>query len=156
MLQFVAAGLLQHGVISMKGRTDCKAFVSGGRLNIGAAKGRGFEKLSVRNTVQCASTGHREIFHWDAVVELIQQVEEDLFKTVLHSKSQIHVTLGNLGVRPPWLAKLFLHPIREMARQADSPIRKNLHSLIAAERLEIAEVELEASVPCAHDPTDLA
>ena len=37
--------------------------------------------------------------------KLIQQVEEDFFKALLHGESQVHVALRNFGVRLARLAE---------------------------------------------------
>ena len=40
-------------------------------------------------------------------MELIQQMEEDLFKAVLQRKRQVHIALSNFGVRAARLPNSF-------------------------------------------------
>src|SRR5882672_11402217 len=82
-------------------------------------------------------------------------MEKYLFETILHGISQVHVTLGNFGVRFAWCTKAFFHAIREMPRQPHGSVGQHAHSLIASQWLEVVEVKLKTSVSKDGNLTDL-
>ena len=140
---------------SVQRGADGQALVPGGGLNVRAAKWCLIEDLAVRDAVQRASTRHGEIFDRDLLMQLIEQMEEDFFETMLQGEGQVHVALRNLGMRPARLAKQLFHAIGEMARQSHRAVGQHLHALIAAERLEITQVELEAAILGRNDLANL-
>src|SRR5579859_791547 len=54
------------------------------------------------------------------------------------------------------LAKKSLHSMREVPGQLNGPVGQHLHALIAAQWLEITQVELKPAALCGDDPVDLA
>src|SRR6266567_6196330 len=82
-------------------------------------------------------------------------MEEHFFEAVLQSESQIHIALRDLAMRAARLAESLLHKVREMARQFHRSVRQDLHSLIAAQRLEVAQVKLETAILWRHNFADL-
>src|SRR5579859_1346455 len=104
------------------------------------AKWRAIEDLSVGHAVEGASARKGDVFERNALMQLIQQMEEYLLELMLESERQIHVTLRDFRVRLARLAKQFLHAIGEMTCEFDSAVGQDLHSLIAAQRFEVAEI----------------
>src|SRR5579872_2381595 len=82
-------------------------------------------------------------------------MEEYLFEAVLHGESEIHVTLGDFRVRLAGLTKQFFHARGIVAGKLHGSIRENLHSLIAAKRLEIPEIQKESVIFWRDDFGDL-
>src|SRR5467141_2388371 len=130
----------------VQGRANRQTFIARCRLDIGAAKWRAIEQLAVRNAVESASARHRQIVTRGSLVQPVQKVEEYFLEPVLHCECEIHVALRNLRVRTAWLSEEFLEAIGEMTSQADRAIGQNLHALIAAQRLEVGEIKLEATI----------
>ncbi len=79
----MAAGLLEHGMIGVQRGADREAFISGRGLDVGAAKRRVVEELAVGDTVEGAASGHGEVVERNVLVQMIQQVKENFFKTML-------------------------------------------------------------------------
>ena len=131
-LQFVTAGLLQNGMISVKRGADGQAFIAGCGLDVGAAEGRLVEQLAVGDTVERATSGHGEIIARNLPVQVVQLMKKDFFEALLQGKCQIHVALRDFGMRLARFSEQLLHTIRKMASQADRAIGENLHAGIAA------------------------
>src|SRR5215471_695372 len=146
MIHLLAARLLQHRVIGVQRSSNGKPFVACRRLNPGAAERRTAKKFSIRHAVQSASACHGQIFLSNSSMQFVEEVKEDLLEAVLHGVREIHVSLGDIGV---WLAgstKQLFHLLGKMPRKTHGSIRQYLHPLIAAERLEVAQVQLKIPV----------
>src|SRR4030088_3139329 len=73
-------------------------------------------------------------------------MKHNLFEAVLQCEGKVHVALSDFGMSAPRLAEQFLHAIREMTSQANRSIGQDLHALIAAERLKIAEIQFKTAI----------
>ena len=99
MLQLMSPRLLENGMVGVQRGADGQAFVSSSRLNVGSAKRRAFEEFAVGNTIESASSGHRQVIERNFCVQMIQQMKEDFLEAMLHGKSQVHLPLRNLALR---------------------------------------------------------
>src|SRR5437764_12051736 len=82
-------------------------------------------------------------------------MKKNLFKTMLNRKCQIHVALGAFRVQAARFSEQFLHFFGEVASQANRTIGQHLHSLVAAERLKVTEIQLESAIPGRDNLPDL-
>src|SRR5581483_10822821 len=143
-------------MVGVKSCANGQTFVSGGGLDVGAAEWRSAEQLSVGNAVQSTTAGHGEIFIGHPLMELVQKVEEDLLKRMLHRIGKVHIALRNLRVGLARWSKQLLHLPGKMWSELYGSIGKDLHSLGAAQRFEILQVEMEVAVPEADDISHFA
>src|SRR5262249_22742899 len=132
-----------------------QSFIAGRRLNVSTAEWRFVEELSVSHAVQGAASGHGQILRGNVLVQSVQKMKKELFEAVLQRKCQIHVALRDFRVRATRFSEQLLHLVGEVTSQTDRSVRQYLHSLVAAERLEIAEIELESAIVRRDDFTDL-
>src|SRR5579871_2341053 len=133
-------------MIGVKAGANGEAFIAGRRLDISPAERRAVKDLSVGNAIQSTPTSHSDILRRNRRVQAVQQMKKHFFEAMLQREGQIHVALRDLGVRLSSIPKELLHPIGEVPRQTNSSIWKNLHALIASQRLEVAEIQAEAPV----------
>src|SRR5437870_13845166 len=77
---------------------------------------------------------------------MIPKGKNHLLKVVLHAEGEIQLRLSDLRVRRGRFSEEFRHAFREVTGEDHCPVRLNLHSLVAAKRLEIIKIELEAAV----------
>src|SRR4051812_5456096 len=142
-------------MISVQRRPNGEAFIAGGRLNVCLPEWRVLEEFSVGHAVERASACDSEFVDWNYLVQVFEGMKEDLLEAGLQSESQVHVALGDFCMWFTRIAEQFLHSIREMPRQADRAIGQDLHALIAPERLEISQIQLEGAVLGSNDLADL-
>src|SRR5579864_5186207 len=154
MLKFVPARLLEYGMIRVQRGADGKPLIACCWLEVRPAKRRAVKQFAVGHAVERASSRKREILARNLLMQMIQQVEEYLFKSVLQRKGQIHVSLRNFGVRLARFAEQPFHLLGEMPCQANRTIRQNLHALIAAKRFEVTEIKLQPAVLWRYDLAD--
>src|SRR4051794_262939 len=100
-------------------------------------KGGAVKKLAVGHAIQRASSRHHEVLERHLFVELIQKMKEYLLEAMLHAISEVHLALCDFCVGLPRIAEGAFHALGKMRRQEHRAIRFYLHSLIAAEGLEI-------------------
>ena len=130
----------------MQSRANGQALISGRGLNPGPPKWSLLKKFSIGDTVQRAAPGHDQIFGRHPLVQLLQQMKENFFETMLHGVSEIHVTLCNFCVWVARRAKVLHHAVGKMSRELDRSVVLNLHALIAAQRHEVIQVEAKGRI----------
>src|SRR5438874_12185407 len=104
-------------MIGVKSRANRQPFVSSGGLNVGSAEWSPVEKFSVGHAVQGAATCHGQILHRDTLMKIIEQMEKNFFKDVLHSECKVHIALRNLGMRRARRSEQLLHLPGEVRRE---------------------------------------
>src|SRR5579862_721854 len=116
MLHVILPWLTQNGVIRVQRRSDCQSLITRSRLNPRVAEWRAVKKLAVRNAVESASTRHSKFFHRHTFMQLIQQMEESIFKALLHGTRQIHLASRDFAVWLPRRTEVFHHLVRKVTR----------------------------------------
>src|SRR5258708_7246374 len=127
-------------MISVQRRTDGQTFVSRRGVDVSTAEWRAVESFAVGNAVKRAPSRHDEMLAGNLLVKVVEKMKKDFFEAMLQCECQIHITLCDFGVRLARLPKQRLHAIGEVAGEANRSVRKNLHTGIAAERLEVTEI----------------
>src|SRR6266850_2031800 len=115
-------------MVGVKGGADGQPLIAGGRLNPRSAEWSLGEYLSIDDAVERASACHRQIPGRYLLVELVDEMQEDLFKSLLHCVGEILVALGDFAVRLARLAEHFDHPVAVVTLDLHRSIRGELHS----------------------------
>src|SRR5438034_10606232 len=111
VFHFVLARLLENGVVGIEGSANGQPFITGSRLYPRSAEWGLGEYLSIDDAVERASACHRQIPGGDLLVKLVDEMQEDLFKSLLHCAGEILVAARDFAVRLARLAENFDHPV---------------------------------------------
>src|SRR6266705_5972077 len=144
VFHFVLARLLENGVVGVEASANSQPFIAGSRLYPRAAEWSLGEYLSIDDAVERASACHRQIPGGDLLVKLVDEMQEELFKSLLHCAGEILVTPRDFAVRLTGLAENFDHPVAVVTLDFHRSIRGKLHSAVAAQRHEVVQVQLES------------